>query len=304
MRRGGHGRLGHLYGHGHAGSYGYGGSWGHGGDRARLARRAARDAYRAARYDHRRERRLRRRGGPPGPPAPLVRMVIVSGAVVLVGSAVGMAVAFVVAQVMLLLVVGLLAFGIHNALRAATSPAADTDTESDHALRYRRERAEEAWRRARSDFAQVRAAYAAHEIDPSEVLRRPALSDVSVPSTARFVDAFAAAQALDTDDFPGEHTATSYVRAAEQARRSWEAATEAADRIRLAGFSPEERRTVERVLKLLTTARDSDSEPERLAAYSRARTELSRLDRAGVIHLPRPARAELDARARGELPGS
>lgn len=167
-----------------------------------------------------------------------------------------------------------------------------------------RETAEQAWHRARADFRHVRAGYAAHETDPAAVLRRPALSDVAVPSTARFVDAFAAAQALDTDGYPGEPYGASYVRAVDAAARAWRAAVEAADRIRLSGLDPDERRTVERVLKLLTTARDSDSEPERLAAYARARTELDRLDRTGVVHLPRPARAHLDARARGALPAS
>ncbi|MDN5747219.1 MAG: hypothetical protein L0H64_01600, partial [Pseudonocardia sp.] len=88
----------------------------------------------------------------------------------------------------------------------------------------------------------------------------------------------------------------------ESAERAWRAAREAADRIRLSGLSPAERRTVEKVIKLLTTARDSDHEPERLAAYSRARTELARLDAAGVVHLPRTAAAALDAAARGALP--
>ena len=45
------------------------------------------------------------------------------------------------------------------------------------------------------------------------------------------------------------------------------------------------------MIKLLTTARDSDSDPERLAAYARARSELAKLDRTGVIHLPRTAKS-------------
>jgi hypothetical protein len=163
-------------------------------------------------------------------------------------------------------------------------------------------RAEAAWKRARERFSALRAEYAAFECDPMQVLHRPALADVSVGSTARFVDAFAEAQALETDTFPpGEHGA-SYVSAVERAERAWRAAVEAADRIRLSGLSPAERATVERVIKLLTTARDSDSDPERLAAYTRARSELAKLDRAGVIHLPRTAEAALDEAARGALP--
>ncbi len=163
-------------------------------------------------------------------------------------------------------------------------------------------RPELVWSHARDRFHTLAQAYAAHECDPMSVLRLPALSDVTVPSTGRFVEAFAQAQALESDAFPGEEHAAEFVRAVDRAQRSWRAAREAAERIRLSGLSPAERSTVERVLKLLTVARDSGSEPERLAAYSRARTELAKLDAAGVIHLPRTAAAALDAAARGALP--
>jgi hypothetical protein len=163
-------------------------------------------------------------------------------------------------------------------------------------------RPEVAWNEARIRFHTLRSAYAAFECDPMEVLRLPALADVSVPSTARFVDAFAEAQALDTDKFPPGKHAAKFVAAVERAERAWHAARDAAQRIRLSGLSPAERGTVERIIKLLTTARDSDSDPERLAAYARARSELAKLDRAGVIHLPHSAGAALDAAARGALP--
>ncbi|NMH80025.1 hypothetical protein [Pseudonocardia xinjiangensis] len=158
------------------------------------------------------------------------------------------------------------------------------------------------WGQARARFHGLRSQYAAFECDPMEVLRLPALADVSVPSTARFVDAFAEAQALDTDRFPPPQHAAAFVAAVDRAERAWQAAREAAQRIRLSGLSAAERGTVERVIKLLTTARDSDSDPERLAAYARARAELGKLDRAGVIHLPVSAGAALDAAARGALP--
>jgi hypothetical protein len=134
------------------------------------------------------------------------------------------------------------------------------------------------------------------------VLRLPALADVSVPSTGRFVDAFAEAQALDTDAFPGGTHAPAFVAAVDRAERSWHAARQAAERIRLSTLTPAERATVERVIKLLTTARDSDNDAERHAAYIRARSELAKLDKLGVIHVPLPATAALDAAARGALP--
>ena len=159
-----------------------------------------------------------------------------------------------------------------------------------------------AWSQARRQFDRLRSAYAAHECDPMAVLRLPALSDVTVPSTGRFVEAFAEAQALETDAFPPREHAAAFVTAVDRAQRAWQAARDAAERIRLSGLSPDERHAVERVIKLLTTARDSDNNAERLAAYGRARTELAKLDRAGVIHLPRTAQAALDVAARGQLP--
>lgn len=158
------------------------------------------------------------------------------------------------------------------------------------------------WARARERFHALRGQYAAFECDPMAVLRLPALADVSVGSTARFVDAFAEAQALETDTMPPDPHRGTFVSAVDRAERAWRAARDAAERIRLSGLSAVERGTVERVIKLLTTARDTDSDPERQAAYARARSELTKLDRTGVIALPRSARAALDAAARGALP--
>ncbi|BBG00625.1 MULTISPECIES: hypothetical protein [Pseudonocardia] len=262
---------------------------------------------RAARHAalHERRRAMRAHRGDRRPARPLARVAAGAGVLILAGTVVvgvGVVIA-VIAQVLLVLLVGMVALGVHgllrNAARQRAAAAPPLAAGAGAAVT-----AEQAWRRARADFQRLRAEFLEHETDPMAVLRRPALSDVAVPSTARFVDAFSAAQALDTDGYPGEPYGASYLRAVEAARRAWRAAVEAADRIRLSGLSPEERRTVERVVKLLTTARDSDSEPERLAAYARARSELDRLDRAGIVHLPTPARAQLDARARGELPGA
>ena len=59
------------------------------------------------------------------------------------------------------------------------------------------------WARARERFHALRARVrGASSATPMEVLRIPALADVSVASTARFVDAFAEAQALETDALP------------------------------------------------------------------------------------------------------
>jgi hypothetical protein len=187
--------------------------------------------------------------------------------------------------------------------RVATRPAVSLAGPPPRPVAPPPPRPEHVWAGVRERFHALRAEYAAFECDPMGVLRLPALADVAVPSTARFVDAFAEAQALDADTFPGPEHADRFARAVDRAERSWRAAVEAAERIRLCGLAPEERAIVERVVKLLTTARDSDSEPERLAAYNRARSELAKLDRAGVLHVPLPARTALEEAARGALPG-
>lgn len=162
--------------------------------------------------------------------------------------------------------------------------------------------AEVDWAATSRRFEKLRGEYAAYECDALEVLRLPALADVTVPATGRFVDAFAAAQALHTETEPPAEYAARYRHAVEHAWRCWRAAREAAERIRLAGLPAEERATVQRLVKLLTMARDSGNDAERLAAYAKARTELARLDRTGRLQVPRPALASLDAAARASLP--
>ncbi len=158
------------------------------------------------------------------------------------------------------------------------------------------------WDSTRSRFARLQQEYARFECDPLAVLRTPALADVTVASTARFVEAFAEAQALDSDVEPPVAHRASFAAAVDRAWRAWHAATDAADRIRLANIPPAERVTVERAIKLLSVARDSSSDAERTAAYARARAELAKLERSGTLRLPRAAAAALQLATRGQLP--
>jgi hypothetical protein len=158
------------------------------------------------------------------------------------------------------------------------------------------------WQQAKSRFAALRSEYAAYECDAIAVLQLPALADVTVPSTARFIEAFAEAQALDVDGPAPQPHRDQYIAAVERAWRAWQAAREAAERIRLSHLPEDERSTVERVLRMLITARDTDNDAERLVAYGKARSELARLERTGHIRIPRPAQAQLDNAYRGQLP--
>ncbi|MCA1821119.1 MAG: hypothetical protein LC644_04995 [Pseudonocardia sp.] len=160
------------------------------------------------------------------------------------------------------------------------------------------------WRATRARFAHLRTEYAQFECDPLAVLRLPALTDVAVASTGRFVDAFAEAQALDTDtEPPGAHGAR-FASAVDHAWRCWRAARDAAERIRLSGIPAEERIIVRRAIKLLTMAQESNHDTERAAAYAKARLELAKLERNGTLALPPAAAAALSAAIRGQLPSA
>lgn len=224
--------------------------------------------------------------------------LILAGAVALVAVVTLASVVFVVvATSVIVVMMGIAATkDIRQAIRSRSPSAASSKRRPK-----RVESAQVVWSRARKRFAALRTEYANYECDPMAVLRLPALADVRVPSTARFVEAFAEAQALETDAVPSAQHAADFAAAVDKAERAWRAAREAAERIRLSRLSPTERATVDRVVKLLTTARETDNDAERYAAYARARSELAKLDRSGVIPVPRPAQAALDAAARGEL---
>lgn len=160
------------------------------------------------------------------------------------------------------------------------------------------------WRATRARFAQLRTEYAQFECDPLAVLRLPALTDVTVASTSRFVDAFAAAQALDTDTEPPRAHCARFASAVDHAWRCWRAARDAAERIRLSAIPAGERIIVRRAIKLLTMARESNHDTERAAAYAKARLELAKLERSGTLALPPAAAAALSAALRGQLPSA
>ena len=160
--------------------------------------------------------------------------------------------------------------------------------------------------RARWDDAVARhrttaQAFADFECDLDAVLRLPALADVEQPATARFVDAFAEANALRTDEFPGPEYAGRFVAAVEHAEQAWSAAVEAAQRKHDSRFDPAQRRLLAQVRTLLDVAASSAFESERRAAYQQAQRRLAELERRSGWRVPRPAAVALEHRARGML---
>ncbi|GEL17507.1 hypothetical protein [Pseudonocardia asaccharolytica] len=179
-------------------------------------------------------------------------------------------------------------------LAAAPGGSADGPRQALDPIRTR-------WRAAARAYAATAREFAAYECDPGAVLRRPELADVSRPATGRFVDAFAEAGALATDDYPGAGHAQRFIDAAERAQRAWQAAQEAAERARTARFAPGERALLDQVTALLAVAGDTEHEDERRSAYQRARHRLVELERRTGWRLPRQASGVLERGARGML---
>jgi hypothetical protein len=158
------------------------------------------------------------------------------------------------------------------------------------------------WDDATRRHGVVAQAFAEFECDLQAVLRLPALADVDEPATARFIDAFAEANALRTGEFPGSQYAQRFVEAVEHAEQGWSAAVEVAERKRDLRFGPDERRLVAQVMTLLEIAASSAYESERRTAYQKAQRRLAELERRTGWRPPRPAAVELEHRARGALP--
>lgn len=150
------------------------------------------------------------------------------------------------------------------------------------------------WKAAKARHDQTAREFTEFECDALAVLRLPDLVDSSVPATARFVEAFAESSALATDRQPPDEHAEKFVAASEAAERAWHAAREAAERMRMSRFPPEERDALDRAIKLLTVAQDSNHPGERRAAYDKAREQLTVLRRRTGWTLPNPAIVELE----------
>ncbi|MEJ2890034.1 hypothetical protein [Actinomycetospora aeridis] len=102
------------------------------------------------------------------------------------------------------------------------------------------------WHLARDRFASLQAEYAAFEADRYAVAARPALADVTVPATARFVQAMGDAEFLATDEEPSGPRRAEFSAAVDRAASAWEDAQRVAEGLaqsRRGGEAPEARET-------------------------------------------------------------
>lgn len=85
------------------------------------------------------------------------------------------------------------------------------------------------WHLARDRFAKLQAEYAAFEADPRAVAARPALADVTVPATARFVQAMGDAEFLATETEPAGPRRAEFAAAVDRAETAWQDAQRVAE---------------------------------------------------------------------------
>ena len=143
------------------------------------------------------------------------------------------------------------------------------------------------WQVARQRFGRLQGEYAAYEADPRAVAARPALCDVTVPSTARFVQAYADAEYLVTDTEPVGPRREEFALAVDRAVAAWHDAVRVADGLAASSPAvPHETRAVEppRHPGSWTTAKPSSE-------YAEAADALRRAGARGVADLRRRMRA-------------
>ena len=154
-------------------------------------------------------------------------------------------------------------------------------TEAAAALVVRENRLDLA--RARHDA--VLGEWGAFELDLVAVFEAPLLTDVTVPQTAAFHEAFAVAEddRLMVDRVVNDVTVDRYVAAVRVMETTWAVARAHATRVGHSHLAPVERRTLERVVGLLRKAlAEGGTDPERQAFYTQAMYLVK-----GLVDVPR-----------------
>lgn len=162
----------------------------------------------------------------------------------------------------------------------------------------KRKRAELARRRAvEARHDAVLEEYGTYESDLLAVLDRPALADVTVPTTERLIHALTEAADARRADRTTSDGAAAYQRAVTSLEIAWKAADEHARRAGVEHLPPAEQKAITQARKLLESALDNrGTEHERRLAYQHAMRLID-----GAISVPRQATAALEHITRPSL---
>ncbi|GED97118.1 hypothetical protein [Gordonia crocea] len=153
------------------------------------------------------------------------------------------------------------------------------------------------WERAVEHHRGVLSAYGAYELDPSMLLKYPAMWDLSAPAVTNFHDALELVGSLATDDYPDEKSARDYVDAVTMLRRDWAAADRFARSTGTANLAQADAAACERALKVWNHADGTDGH-ERAAYLKQVIATIDTLSERGVITAPEQIQAQLATQVR------
>ncbi|WP_025089385.1 hypothetical protein [Mycobacteroides abscessus] len=169
---------------------------------------------------------------------------------------------------------------------AAASPAAD----------------ERLWGVARQIHDSVLTEYGRYELDPALFLRYPGVTDVTRGPVMDFQIALAEAQALRTDNYPGDPAlAGRYRAAADTLRRAWVRCEADGKSAALGDLPAAARADLTTAGKLLAHAEGTTHGAEKAAYLRRVQDTVARLTDRGVLHPPLQVLAAIEAAARRAL---
>lgn len=155
--------------------------------------------------------------------------------------------------------------------------------------------ARQRWHGAVRSHAATAEQFAAYECTPAAVAQHPDLADVTRPATALFIDAFAEANALATEHYPGEKHAEQFIQATQRAQRAWQAAMDTVCHSGLFRSTADERALLNETLALLVRPQGLPHEGERSNAHQRTRYRLVAPEQHIDSTLTRPGRHRAQA---------
>ncbi|MGA5544078.1 hypothetical protein ACPCIR_19655 [Mycobacterium sp. NPDC051198] len=157
------------------------------------------------------------------------------------------------------------------------------------------EAAKRLWEEASRRHNEILSAYGSYELDPTMMLRYPAITDVTVDTTQTFHVALDEAAALRTEDYPGNRSlADAYQQAVVTLRRAWIACESHGKKVGTTYLEPTDQTELDTALKLYNHAESSTAPAEQAAYYGRVRDIVTKLVDRGVLHPPKVQLAQLE----------
>jgi uncharacterized membrane protein len=194
------------------------------------------------------------------------------------------------------ILIGLVAGGVAYA-RSRKRKTVEAREAAARARAEEEARLDRVWAEAVQRHDYVRDESMRHQTDIDLVLSMPVINDMSEPKTKAYIEALAQAVDLAHDTRPSSAEAVeAYAKATREAERAWGAAVRNADLVRLSKFSPEERKTIQQVAKLMKRAEHETTPAARKSYFEQATRILNNL-----IEIPTPAAEAIEQSIAGVL---